>query len=184
MHRLWISWSEDTMLTRLEQLYYVATAAAHLYSRTIVWFYIFQRVWQKQNSRKVSFTRCTQLQSTDRAPARHFKHSSPVKPAQQTGAKGCLSQNNRRRREKAGKLAANRHLGCLLNVEAWKSECQSRQVCLLKQATWIPLNTLNCFSTALSHSRQMLITNTCSGLFCIMAIRTLAFMMTLSIQGL
>lgn len=39
---MWISWSEDTMLTLLEQLYYVATAATHLYSQTIVWFYIFQ----------------------------------------------------------------------------------------------------------------------------------------------
>lgn len=27
-----------------------------------------------------------QLQSTDTAPARHFKHNSPVKSAQQTGA--------------------------------------------------------------------------------------------------
>lgn len=82
---MWISWSEDTVLTLLEQLYYVATAAAHMYLRTIIWFY--RR--QKQNSRKVSFTRCAQLQSADRAPAQNFKHGSPVKPAQQTGAKGA-----------------------------------------------------------------------------------------------
>lgn len=28
---MWIGWSEDTMLAPLEQLYYVAPAAAHVY---------------------------------------------------------------------------------------------------------------------------------------------------------
>lgn len=142
--------------TQCTQLYYVATAAAHLYPRTIVWFY--RR--QKQNSRKVSFTRCAQLQSADRAPAQNFKHGSPVRPAQQTGAKGAYQRITGEGGEKAEKLAANRRLGgcCLLNAEAWKSECQTRQVCLLKQATWIPLNTPN---WVFQHSHQMLIINTC-----------------------
>lgn len=82
---------------------------------------------------------CAQLQSADRVPAQHFKDSRPVNPAQHTGAKGAYQRLTGEGGEKAEKLAANHHLGgcCLLNAEAWKSECQTRQVRLLKQATWI-----------------------------------------------
>lgn len=141
---MWISWSEGTVLTALEQLYYVATAAVHLYSRTIVWFYIFQwgdrnRIAGKSPSHVLPSCR-TQIEPLHTLQTQQSSQTSTADRCQ-----GRLSENNRRRREKAEKLAANRRLGvcCLLNVKAWKSECQTRQVCLLKQATWIPLNMLN-----------------------------------------
>lgn len=142
---MWISWSGDTTLIPLEQLYYGATAAAHLYSGAIVRFYIFQRHGIIGIAGKSPPRGMSQLQRADRAPAQHFKHSSPEKNSVADRCQGCLSENNRKRRETAERNKCCLSRCCLLNVEAWKSECQTRQkssVRLLKQSPWIPLESM------------------------------------------
>lgn len=78
-------WNEDTMLTSLEQLYFVATAAAHLYSPTLVWFCIFQwgdrkRIAGKSPSDGVPSCRAQiePLHSTSNTAVQSNQHSRQV----------------------------------------------------------------------------------------------------------
>lgn len=99
MHRQCGLAGAKTQGSRCWNSFIVITAAAHLYAWAIVWFYIFQQRGKNGIAGKSPSHGVAQLQSTDRAPAQHFKHSSSEKTSAADRCQGRLSENNRKRRE-------------------------------------------------------------------------------------